>query len=289
MTTHHAPSPEPSAPSPTSDQAPDQASDQAPVPASVPGRLPAPLPVPERARALDLGQSFTQLLFRASMLTRKREEEAQAARAAQQELLGALVEVDDALASLGLDPELVHLGRGAGIEATRRRLLGRLARAGVRPMRLEGLTADPVLAEIVGTEPRPGVAPETVVQTVVTGFFWGDEVLRRAQVVVAAPVPEPEPESVYVLGAGYVEAVLTPEPKPEEAVEPEGVVEPGDAGEPEGVVEPGEAVEPGDAVDPVDPGPGPAASAGPGRPKTPPTRPRRARTGSGTRRKRKKN
>ncbi|MFD8080415.1 nucleotide exchange factor GrpE [Kitasatospora sp. NPDC059722] len=272
MTTHHAPSPEPSAPSPTSDQAPDQASDQAPAPAALPGRLPAPLPVPERARALDLGQSFTQLLFRASMLTRKREEEAQAARAAQQELLGALVEVDDALASLGLDPELVHLGRGAGIEATRRRLLGRLARAGVRPMRLEGLTADPVLAEIVGTEPRPGVAPETVVQTVVTGFFWGDEVLRRAQVVVAAPVsepePEPEPESVYVLGAGYVEAVLTPEPKPEEAVEPERVVEP---------------------VDPVDPGPGPAASAGPGRPKTPPTRPRRARTGSGTRRKRKKN
>ncbi|MEE1782065.1 nucleotide exchange factor GrpE [Streptomyces sp. SP17BM10] len=259
MTTHHAPSPEPSA------------------------SLPAPLPVPERARALDLGQSFTQLLFRASMLTRKREEEAQAARAAQQELLGALVEVDDALASLGLDPELVHLGRGAGIEATRRRLLGRLAKAGVRPMRLEGLTADPVLAEIVGTEPRRGVAPETVVQTVVTGFFWGDEVLRRAQVVVAAPepepvpvpvqesAPEPEEESVYELGAGYVEAVLAPEAKPEGGVEAEGT---GDA-----------AVEPVDAAEPVEPAPGPAA----GRPKTPPTRPRRARTGSGTRRKRKKN
>lgn len=262
MTAHHAPSPEPSAP------------------------LPAPLPVPERARTLDLAQSFTQLLFRASMLTRKREEEAQAARAAQQELLGALVEVDDALASLGLDPELVHLGRGAGIEATRRRLLGRLAKAGVRPMRLEGLTADPVLAEIVGTEPRRGVVPETVVQTVVTGFFWGDEVLRRAQVVVAAPESEPEPEaeaepeSVYELGAGSVETVLTPEPKPEEAAEP------GDSLDTDAV---GAGALGADALDGGAAEPAPAPGPTPGRPRTPPTRPRRARTGSGTRRKRKKN
>ncbi|MEV7025411.1 nucleotide exchange factor GrpE [Kitasatospora sp. NPDC093558] len=268
MTTHHAPSPEPSASLPAS--------------AAVPGRLPAPLPVPERARALDLGQSFTQLLFRASMLTRKREEEAQAARAAQRELLGALVEVDDALASLGLDPELVHLGRGAGIEATRRRLLGRLAKAGVRPMRLEGLTADPALTEIVGTEPRPGVAPETVVQTVVTGFFWGDAVLRRAQVVVAAP----ESESVYELGvgydvgAGYAEAVPAPEPKPDE---PEAIDEPKELDEPE------QGTEPEGPDEPDEPAPDPAPPAGQGRPTTPPTRPRRARTGSGMRRKRKKN
>ncbi|MFJ2576866.1 nucleotide exchange factor GrpE [Kitasatospora aureofaciens] len=213
---------------------------------------PVPLPVPQRALELDLGQAFSQLLFRSSLLERKRTEEAQAARATQRDLLGVLVEVDDALAALGLDAELVHLGRGTGIEATRRRLLGRLAKAGVRPMRLEGLAADPALTEIVGIEARPGVAPETVVQTVVTGFFWGDEVLRRAQVVVAAQAPEIEAEDVVM--------VLAPEPKPEEPVAPE---------------------EPA--------GPEDAAPAVPARPKAPPARPRRGGAPSGGRRKRKKN
>ncbi|MFG2843002.1 nucleotide exchange factor GrpE [Kitasatospora sp. NPDC048296] len=145
------------------------------------------LEVPPGVESVDLDAKFSQLLFRASLLGSKLTEQKQAARAEQRELLGVLVEVDDALAALGLDRELVALGRGAGIEATRRRLLGRLAKAGVRPMRLEGLAADPALTEIVGIEVRPGVAPETVVQTVVTGFFWDQEVLRRAQVVVAAP------------------------------------------------------------------------------------------------------
>lgn len=146
-----------------------------------------PLEVPPGVESVDLEAKFTQLLFRASLLGNKLTEQKQQARAAQRELLGVLVEVDDALAALGLDRELVAHGRGAGLEATRRRLLGRLAKAGVKPMRLEGLAADPALTEIVGTEVRPGVAPETVVQTVVTGFFWEQEVLRRAQVVVAAP------------------------------------------------------------------------------------------------------
>ncbi|MED7948125.1 nucleotide exchange factor GrpE [Streptomyces sp. BE303] len=161
-----------------------------------------PLEVPQRALEVDLPQAFGQLLFRASMLQRRRAEEAQAAKAAQRELIAALVEVDDALASLGLDRELVLLGRGGGIEATRRRLLGKLAKAGVRPMRLDGLAADPALTEIVGSEPRRGVEPETVVETVVTGFFWGDEVLRRAQVVVAAHVPAPAEHVPWEPGPG---------------------------------------------------------------------------------------
>ncbi|GJF27411.1 hypothetical protein KNE206_01110 [Kitasatospora sp. NE20-6] len=151
----------------------------------------APLEVPQRALDVDLAQAFSQLLFRASLLQRLRDEEARAARSGQRDLLGLLVDVDDALAALGLDPDLVRLGRSSGIEATRRRLLGKLAKAGVRPMRLEGLPADPVLSEIVGTEVRAGLEPETVVQSVVTGFFWNDEVLRRAQVVVATPPADP--------------------------------------------------------------------------------------------------
>ncbi|MFG2912086.1 nucleotide exchange factor GrpE [Kitasatospora sp. NPDC048298] len=183
-----------------------------------------PLEIPPGVEEVDLEAAFGRLLFRASLLGSKLAEQKQAARAEQRELLGILVEVDDALAALGLDRELVALGRGAGLEATRRRLLGQLAKAKVRPMRLEGMTADPDLTEIVGTEARPGVAPETVVRTVVTGFFWEDEVLRRAQVVVAAsePDPEPDPEPERALEPSEVtDAVEAEAPEATEAVEPE--------------------------------------------------------------------
>ncbi|WP_329584801.1 nucleotide exchange factor GrpE [Kitasatospora sp. NBC_01250] len=169
----------------------------------VPGE---PLAVPQRALEVDLAQAFSQLLYRCSLLQRLRGEEARAAREAQQELLGLLVEVDDALVALSQDRESVLPGRRAGIDATRRRLLGKLAKAGVRPMRLDGLAADPALAEIVGGEPRADVPPETVVQTVVTGFFWQDEVLRRAQVVVAttpATTPETVPDTTDATAAPW--------------------------------------------------------------------------------------
>ncbi|MFJ9772339.1 nucleotide exchange factor GrpE [Kitasatospora sp. NPDC101157] len=223
-----------------------------------------PLEVPPGVESVDLEAKFTQLLFRASLLGNKLTEQKQQARAAQRELLGVLVEVDDALAALGLDRELVAHGRGAGLEATRRRLLGRLAKAGVKPMRLEGLAADPALTEIVGTEVRPGVAPETVVQTVVTGFFWEQEVLRRAQVVVAAPesaLPPVEDPRVRLIGPEQSEDPVEPE-KPEE---PEALA--ADAADP--------ATEPAtDATDPAaesttDPEPAPEPVEAPARPVPP--------------------
>ncbi|MFJ9454555.1 nucleotide exchange factor GrpE [Kitasatospora sp. NPDC101447] len=237
------------------------------------------LEIPPGVEEVDLERKFVQLLFRSSLLGSKLTEQRQTARAEQRDLLGILVEVDDALAALGLDRELVALGRGEGIEATRRRLLGRLAKAKVRPMRLEGMPADPELTEIVGTEVRPGVVPETVVRTVVTGFFWEDEVLRRAQVVVAAPEPERAPDT--------------------ETLQPEGIGEPGmteGAGEPEAVpAEPAaEAAEAPEAAETTVPaeaaGAGDPAAVQPVRaqPKAAPPRARRKATAAGKRAKRKK-
>ncbi len=224
------------------------------------------LEIPPGVEEVDLERKFGQLLFRASLLGSKLTEQRQAARAEQRELLGILVEVDDALAALGLDGELAALGRGAGIEATRRRLLGQLAKAKVRPMRLEGMTADPDLTEIVGTEFRPGVAPETVVRTVLTGFFWEDEVLRRAQVVVAAP----ESGQQWALPAVGGESAL-PEPTPEATPEPKPDQD--------------EAV---DAVTPEAVTPEAAAPATRAQPKTAPPRARRKGAVAGKRAKRKK-
>jgi hypothetical protein len=62
--------------------------------------------------------------------------------------------------------------------------------------------ADPQAAEIVGSEPRPGVEPDTVVQTVSEGFWWGEEVLRPARVVVAADAWAPAPAPTTTAGTG---------------------------------------------------------------------------------------
>lgn len=203
--------------------------DAPPTDALLEGR--EPLEIPPGIEGVDLAEHFSRLLLRASLLDGKMKRAEREAGQEQRELLGVLVEVDDALAALALDRELVALGRGDGIEATRRRLLGRLAKAEVRPMRLEGMAADPRVTEIVGAEVRPGVAPETVVRTVVTGFFWKDEVLRRAQVVVAAPEPEPEAEpateaetEAEAVAETEPEAEVLPQPEPEP--EPEAVPEP---------------------------------------------------------------
>ncbi|MFI8456003.1 nucleotide exchange factor GrpE [Kitasatospora sp. NPDC085464] len=243
------------------------------------------LEIPPGVEEVDLERKFVQLLFRSSLLGSKLTEQRQTARAEQRDLLGILVEVDDALAALGLDRELVALGRGEGIEATRRRLLGRLAKAKVRPMRLEGMPADPELTEIVGTEVRPGVVPETVVRTVVTGFFWEDEVLRRAQVVVAAPEPERAPDAQALQSDAAGEPGAVPDgPAVEAAEAPEAAL----------TVEAVEAPEAPEAAETTVPaeaaGAGDPAAAQPVRaqPKAAPPRARRKATAAGKRAKRKK-
>lgn len=155
--------------------------------------LPAPLPVPARAAEVDLEAAFSRMLRRATLLDRAREKQAKDAHDAQRELLVVLIELYDDLSALGESVRVQSGREDVGIGAMRRKVLGRLARAGVRQMRLDGRLADPQAAEIVGSEPRSGVEADTVVQTVSEGFWWGQEVLRPARVVVAATTWAPAP------------------------------------------------------------------------------------------------
>jgi len=169
--------------------------------------LPDPLPVPAKAAEVDLEAAFCRLLRRATLLDRAREKQAKAAHDAQRELLVVLLELYDDLSALGESVRVQSGREDVGIGAMRRKVLGRLARAGVRQMRLDGRLADPQAAEIVGSEPRAGVEQDTVVQTVSEGFWWGDEVLRPARVVVAAGVWAPAPAGT---GPGGAEVSLDP-------------------------------------------------------------------------------
>ncbi|MEZ0091712.1 hypothetical protein [Streptacidiphilus sp. EB129] len=162
------------------------------------------LPVPERAVDVDLTGAFTKLLFRSSVTRRRREEDARAAASTQRDLLRGLLEVDDALGAIqgrqavpgyGLLPR-EHLDvMAAAIQTVLRR---KLAGAGVTPMRLDGYLAQPAVSDIVERRPQAGIPAETVMETLITGFYWNDEVLRRGQVLVSSEAPaefEPTPPS----------------------------------------------------------------------------------------------
>ncbi|GGV09517.1 hypothetical protein GCM10010495_23070 [Kitasatospora herbaricolor] len=213
--------------------------------AQIPGaRLPAgadplaideqPLPVPPGAADVDLADAFGKLLFRSAFAQRKRAEEAREAESGLRDLLLGLLEVDDALGAIA-GPELQPgpyperlLGApataGAGAAATRRLLRLKLARAGVRPMSFDNRLANTAVSEIVATTPVAGMPEDTVVEVVQAGFFWQDQVLRRARVVVSV-LPEELPEE---LPGELPDESPAPEPVPEAASEavPEPVAEP---------------------------------------------------------------
>ena len=203
-----------------------------------------PLPVPAGAATVDLADAFGKLLFRSAFAQRKRAEEAAGAESGLRDLLLGLLEVDDALGAISAPdaapPPYAELLPGtpavaqAGAAATRRLLRLKLARAGVRPMSFDNRLANTGVSEIVATVPVAGVPEDTVVEVVQAGFFWQDQVLRRARVVVSVlpdepaaaqepePQPEPDPEPGPEPGP---ESEPDPQPDPQPELEPEPVPE----------------------------------------------------------------
>jgi molecular chaperone GrpE len=72
------------------------------------------------------------------------------------------------------------------VRAVYRKIMDLLAREGVRPMEAVGRPFDPALHEVIATAPAGENDMGTVVQEVRRGYTWNGELLRTAQVVVAA-------------------------------------------------------------------------------------------------------
>lgn len=72
-----------------------------------------------------------------------------------------------------------------GVRLTQYQLNQMLQKEGVEPIDAEGQPFDPRLAEAIQSVNDPSVADHTVVQVVRTGYTYGDEVLRPAQVIVS--------------------------------------------------------------------------------------------------------
>lgn len=100
-----------------------------------------------------------------------------------EELLLALDHLDLALATPHTNEESKKIAHG--VQLTRDALLRALAQEGVKPM-APAARFDPARHLAVTSLPSKDREPGAVLDTVRTGYVWGDRVLRPAQVVVAA-------------------------------------------------------------------------------------------------------
>ncbi|MGA7953389.1 MAG: nucleotide exchange factor GrpE [Gloeobacterales cyanobacterium] len=73
-----------------------------------------------------------------------------------------------------------------GVDLIRRSLLDVLRQQQVVPINAKEHPFDPKTMYAIGRQSSPSFPENTVIQEVVRGYMWGDQVLREAQVIVAA-------------------------------------------------------------------------------------------------------
>lgn len=108
------------------------------------------------------------------------------------EILQRFLEVKDSLETfLGeQQPQTESLSQEGVTILNQVKLLDRqftlaLERSGVVSIDCIGQEADPELHKVVGLTQHPEVAPETIVQEKVKGYYYRDSLLRRPEVIVA--------------------------------------------------------------------------------------------------------
>jgi molecular chaperone GrpE len=141
----------------------------------------------EKDRALRLRADFENFRRRTA-----RENGASHLRGRREALLPLLDVVDTlerALAAGSSDADFYE-----GVVGTHRLLMNALREAGAEPLDAAGRPFDPRQHEVVATEPALGLEPNTVVRETRRGWRLGGDLLRPAQVVIAAPA-EVEGES----------------------------------------------------------------------------------------------
>jgi molecular chaperone GrpE len=79
----------------------------------------------------------------------------------------------------------VLISNQQGVELIRRSLLDVLRQRQVIPIVVQGQVFNPKTMYAMGRQETPLAPENTVTQEVVRGYFWGDQVLREAQVIVA--------------------------------------------------------------------------------------------------------
>ena len=150
-----------------------------------------PFPVPERASRVHLAEEISRLMALRAKLEARAEAERRSALKDKSELLLGLLEIADALDRIlqrgaGAEESRQALARiQSNVESTRRLLAQKLAKQRVTRLALTGQVLDPNLADAEEYRDRSDLADETVLSEVISGYWWDNQVLRRAQVIVS--------------------------------------------------------------------------------------------------------
>jgi molecular chaperone GrpE len=134
----------------------------------------------EKQRNLLLRADYDNLRKRAARERQTAQPEGR--RAALRPILPVLDALERALAAGSNDPAFLE-----GVESTYRLFLAALAEAGAEPIDAIGHPFDPRIHEAVAHEPSLEREPNTVAREVRRGWRLADELIRPAEVVVAAP------------------------------------------------------------------------------------------------------
>ena len=133
----------------------------------------------ERRRGVRLLADFDN--FRRRVAREQGAAEGAGRRAALLPMLDVLDSLERALESGGEDAALAE-----GVAATHRQFLAALARAGARRIETVGRAFDPTMHEVVSALPSATFDPGIVTHEVRSGWRLSDELIRPAQVIVAA-------------------------------------------------------------------------------------------------------
>jgi molecular chaperone GrpE len=139
----------------------------------------------ERDRHLRLRADFENVRRRASRELEAARRDGQ--RAALRPLLLVLDSLERALAAGSTDADFYE-----GVAATHRLFVSALREGGAEPIESVGRPFDPNVHEAVAAVSSGSVEPGTVIREIRRGWRLGDELLRPAQVVVAAPRQDPD-------------------------------------------------------------------------------------------------
>ena len=162
-------------------------------------------PIPPTAVDADPAATMRDLFYRVARLEQSLEEERVQAladvRGILMELLSLSDDVTDIVEHWGVATKAQEAAVIRGVVGLGRKLLFVLKRYQVEAIDTIGQPFDPETSDLVETEARRNVDPNTVLREVQIGYVWPQGLLRRAKVVVCAN-PEPDGQSEAGEGSG---------------------------------------------------------------------------------------
>ncbi|NLG26698.1 MAG: nucleotide exchange factor GrpE [Chloroflexi bacterium] len=147
------------------------------------------IPVPPSALDADPATAMTNLLYRVSKLEQSLTEEQQQAIADTRDLLMQITSLSDDVARVverwGVTSNAKEAAIMQSVVAFGRKILAILDYYGVKPIDTLNKPLDPRTSEVVGTEVRDRLKPDTVLREAQLGYTWRHGLLRKARVVVS--------------------------------------------------------------------------------------------------------